>query len=74
MLENNDIFEIYPNPTDGYIHFTSNLEGKTCRLFDVNGNLIEMLKIEVNELNISTLSPGVYYLNIDENYSKIIKH
>ncbi|MDI1257014.1 MAG: T9SS type A sorting domain-containing protein [Flavobacterium sp.] len=58
----------YPNPvSNGKIYITSktSLE-KEIAIFDVLGKLVFEQKTANKELNISTLSPGVYIIKIKE--------
>ncbi len=58
----------YPNPvSNGKIYITSksSLE-KEIAIFDVLGKKVLQATINTKELNISTLSPGVYIIKIKE--------
>ncbi len=59
---------IYPNPTSGdkiYITTKSNIE-KEATIFDVLGKKVLQATSYNREINISTLSPGVYIIKIKE--------
>lgn len=59
---------IYPNPTNGdrvYITTKSN-EDKQITIFDVLGKKVLQTVLSSKELNISSLSPGVYIIKIEE--------
>jgi hypothetical protein len=58
----------YPNPvSNGKIYITSksSLE-KEIAIFDVLGKKVLQATITTKELNVSTLSPGVYIIKIKE--------
>jgi hypothetical protein len=68
---------VYPNPTEGL--FTVELKnglGKTIELSDVTGRVILISQTESDQfdLNIGTLSKGVYYLKVkSDNAVEILK-
>ncbi len=67
--------QIFPNPANDMLYLNHN-EEFTFSLFDLQGNPIRN-PFNGNSVNISTLSPGMYFLKIEhENHSeyrKIIK-
>ena len=59
--------EIFPNPASDYLFFKGIPEnGAFVRIFDLSGRLItdRFLEGGQNELNISQLNPGMYWLQI----------
>ncbi|WP_310555745.1 T9SS type A sorting domain-containing protein [Flavobacterium sp.] len=59
---------IYPNPVgNGKIYITSksNVE-KDIEIFDVLGKRVMQLTIATKELNVASLTPGVYIIKIKE--------
>ncbi|MGM0934298.1 MAG: T9SS type A sorting domain-containing protein [Bacteroidota bacterium] len=64
-----DGLSIYPNPvTNGkvYINTTFNLE-KEIEIYNVIGKPIYKTRLRGKEMDVSTLSPGIYILKITEN-------
>lgn len=59
---------IYPNPTSSdRVYITSkSTTPKDVEIFDVLGKRIMQTTIVTKELNVSTLSPGVYIIKIKE--------
>ncbi len=58
----------YPNPATGgkiYISTKSN-EDKQITIFDVLGKKVIQTTLSSRELNISSLSPGIYLIKIEE--------
>ena len=63
---------IYPNPVTGgkvYISTTRNFE-KEIEIYNVLGKPVQKTRIRGKELDVSTLSPGIYILKIEEQNSK----
>ncbi len=58
----------YPNPvSNGKIYITSRLSlDKEITIFDVLGKKVLQMILNAKELNIGTLSPGVYIIKIKE--------
>jgi hypothetical protein len=66
-----DVLEIYPNPTTGILHLSKiNLH---LTLSDITGQKIEEIFNAGSTLNISALSPGVYFLAAEHSVTKIVK-
>ena len=59
---------LYPNPvTNGKVYIaTKNDLEKEIQIFDVLGKKIFQTQLNVRELTISSLSPGVYIIKIRE--------
>jgi hypothetical protein len=63
-----DNLNVYPNPVgNGRVYITSKTtEPKDVEIFDVLGKRVMQLTITTKELNVSSLSPGVYIIKIKE--------
>lgn len=59
---------LYPNPvSSGKIYITSKSnENKSIVIFDVLGKKVFQTLLTTKELNIASLSPGVYIIKIEE--------
>ena len=62
---------LYPNPvTNGRVYIaTKNDTEKEIQIFDVLGKKVFQSQLNTKELNISSLSPGVYIIKIREEES-----
>ncbi len=62
---------LYPNPvTNGKVYIaTKNDSEKEIQIFDVLGKKVFYTQLNSRELNISSLSPGVYIIKIREEES-----
>ena len=66
-------FEFFPNPTKDILYFP-NLDGKKdIRIFDINSKQIFKKTIHSNELSIRNLKPGLYFLQVNGQFKKLIK-
>ncbi len=74
--------KIYPNPTTELLHINLNTLFKTpftADLYSINGKKVKsyLIKNALSEINIASLSEGIYFLKIQINndvlYKKIIK-
>jgi hypothetical protein len=63
-----DGLSFYPNPvSNGKIYITSKSGGdKEVSIFDVLGKKVLQATLNTKELNISSISPGVYIIKIRE--------
>jgi hypothetical protein len=72
-------FVMVPNPTTGLVNVKAktNVEVSQIDVTDINGRVVKTIKGFANEMNISELNAGVYFLKIYSNLgtgtSKIIK-
>jgi Secretion system C-terminal sorting domain len=65
-----------PNPTTGkvYVENLDQVDQKAIDVIDINGKLVSHTHLEANELDLSPLSSGVYYLRYRiSNVPKIAK-
>ncbi|MDX2431586.1 MAG: CotH kinase family protein [Bacteroides sp.] len=66
-------FEVYPNPTDGFIHIRCSSEAQAeIQIFNSSGILIYREKF-TNQIDLSHLGPGLYILKSGQHISKLIK-
>ena len=75
---------VYPNPARNTIKLSiesADFDNMSCRLFDIKGFLIQELKVEGEETEISlnSLTPSIYFLRVIKNQKelktfKIIKY
>ena len=65
----------YPNPTEGVILFNNYSEPFDLIIYDINGRtVIELNNYSSQELNISKLNAGIYFMQINNSYTqKLIK-
>lgn len=64
--------KVYPNPVENYMNISG--VGGVASLYDSRG--VEVLEIDLdydNNVNMSFLSPGIYYLKSNNYYAKILK-
>jgi hypothetical protein len=65
----------YPNPTEGIILFNNYSEPFDLIMYDIKGRIvIELNNYSSEELNISKLNAGIYFMRINNTYTqKLIK-
>ena len=58
---------LYPNPTNDQLHIASKapVKGATATVYDVSGRMVLADVLQTNNLNVSALNTGVYFLNLD---------
>jgi hypothetical protein len=67
-----DGLSIYPNPVTGgkvYISTTKNLD-KVIEIYNVLGKPVNKTRLRGRELDVSSLTPGIYILKIQEGKMK----
>jgi hypothetical protein len=75
----NQEISVYPNPSSGQVFIELKNGGKplAINLYDVSGRNLPIKKLNHNNLDISALPPGVYWLKIEDDgqptWKKIVK-
>lgn len=67
-----DGLSIYPNPVTGgkvFISSTKN-EDKVIEIYNVLGKPVQKTRLRGREMDVSTLTPGIYILKIQEGKAK----
>ena len=69
-----DAIELYPNPTNGIFNLTgiSNLD-VDVKIFSVTGKLVLNEKPMNDKVDVSSLSKGIYFVEIKWNNQSILK-
>jgi len=65
-------FNLYPNPTTGWVNIQSDIDIESLRLFTMDGRVVKT-ELNTNKLNISDLSIGVYFIVIETQKGTIRK-
>ncbi len=63
-------FEVYPNPTNGIINISSNLEGGLVNIFNLTGSIVKSVSLtieSVTSLDLNNLKSGVYFIEVAKN-------
>jgi hypothetical protein len=68
-------FVLYPNPAADVLNIQTKFELKNYEIFDISGKLIDSNTFNNNQVNISSLSNGSYFIviNTTENTRKTLK-
>ncbi len=71
----NDLFELFPNPSTGELTIVSNLIVDEIKVFDSKGALVfkELINGNVNSFNFSTLNAGYYFVHIGIEGKVVVK-
>lgn len=67
-------FSVFPNPTADMVHFTT-IIGEQVSLFDMSGKRLYQTYAnqEQMEINLQSLTSGIYFLRIGDKVAKIVK-
>lgn len=67
-------YKVYPNPAQRKIRIESSTPLKSARFYDMSGRLIKNVSIQQkNALDVSGLSVGLYFIEIEQADGKIFK-
>ncbi|MDR2805296.1 MAG: T9SS type A sorting domain-containing protein [Dysgonamonadaceae bacterium] len=59
----------YPNPTSGIVFLNAESDVK---VYDAKGNIL-LQQSSVNRIDLSTYPPGIYFLQTNETFAKVVK-
>ncbi|WP_299439668.1 InlB B-repeat-containing protein [uncultured Aquimarina sp.] len=63
-------FMVYPNPVSNNLHIKTDEVITSIRLYSILGNEIKVLETNSTQIDVSSLSKGVYFLIIETNKGK----
>ena len=68
-------FVIYPNPTDGLLHVETvcATPSTECRIMNLMGQIVMVRSMSNSIIDVSTLLPGMYFLDLGEKTIKFVK-
>lgn len=73
----NNSFAVYPNPSNGIINVTSNIEAKGIQVYSMTGKLLhsQVLNNTQSTINISSLAQGIYiaHINLEDGTTQKVK-
>ena len=64
LIENNEMLEIYPNPANNYVIIKGLKSAVTAFIFDLNGSIVKKIENAKEQIEISELNSGIYFLQI----------
>ncbi|MCB9330719.1 MAG: T9SS type A sorting domain-containing protein [Lewinellaceae bacterium] len=77
LSSNRDGFHVYPNPFSDFIIIEGNRKDYQIEIWDLSGNLIFTksceTKAEMNQIDLSSLKKGIYFLTIKGTNNEIYK-
>jgi hypothetical protein len=56
---------VYPNPTTGKVYFSSQYINESYTVYSLVGTIVKSEKIEVQNIDLSDLTSGMYILRIE---------
>jgi len=66
-----DNFIIYPNPSNGIFKINSTTEINSITIYDSMGRNIKQINSNENEVNLTNLSKGIYFIKILSNHQEL---
>ncbi|MCK7590765.1 T9SS type A sorting domain-containing protein [Subsaxibacter sp. CAU 1640] len=72
-FEFNEEVIIYPNPSNGIINIRTHLEITDLQLYDSLGKRVLENRISNNQLDVSGISAGIYYLKVLTESKQVLK-
>lgn len=73
LYQDKEVWEVFPNPTTGLIHFMTHNKDQKYEIFTEIGQSVLRGENLPNSLDISYLTQGIYYLKVGNKRVKLIK-
>ncbi|MFZ0596645.1 MAG: carbohydrate-binding protein, partial [Flavobacterium sp.] len=68
------VLNVYPNPVSDVLFFTTDITGQTAKIFDSQtGTLVKTQEIKDNNINVSGLNRGIYFIVFDVDGKQTVK-
>ena len=64
---------VYPNPSSDVIYVQTKTTPDSLQLFDLSGKKVRTQRINGTSVNVSDVTPGIYFLVITSNNQEILK-
>ncbi|HLP11071.1 MAG TPA: T9SS type A sorting domain-containing protein [Flavobacteriales bacterium] len=71
-LNSHSAYNVYPNPVSNILHIETSSTNLSCRVFSTTGQL-QLAFANQNTIDVSSLSPGLYLIKIDDKNSSLTK-
>ena len=65
--------QLYPNPVGNTLHIEGNIHGGQVSIYDLTGRKVYQGDYQ-NEISVSNLNDGLYFLSITTNEGQVINH
>ncbi len=69
-LSHNSSINICPNPANNYITITGANASSKIVIYDIMGRTKISTTLQNNKIEINTLPPGIYWVEVDDNHAK----
>jgi hypothetical protein len=68
-----DAVRVYPNPATTFLTVDGYNQGTITEVYDVNGRMIFTKTISSNQLDISSLSKGLYIIRLNPLQDNVVR-
>ena len=72
-MEENELIQLYPNPTSGIVHLPSHWVGEELRVTESGGKEVWQ-EIAQEHLDLSKLPAGTYVFTVKQDHALVFKY
>ena len=69
----NNLVNVFPNPVNSVLHINSNKDINQVKIYDITGKEVLIKSNSLQEIDVSQLYDGLYFLNIEIDNQNIVK-
>ncbi|MFV0592309.1 MAG: endonuclease [Draconibacterium sp.] len=70
IQEKKDLVKVYPNPVQSILNISDAPDLKYIRIFTVQGSLVLEKEMKTNQVDVSSLNPGIYLIQVETTKGK----
>ncbi len=70
--DKSDLVKLYPNPSNGVLHLDTDLDINKIEVLDYTGKQLQLITVQSNQVDISNLVNGSYFLRIHSGDDQFI--
>ena len=69
----NNAISVYPNPVVEYLYINGVTADSQYTIYNMSGKMIEKGNLEINRVDVTRLTPGMYFVETESGKAKFIK-
>ena len=69
----NNAISVYPNPVVEYLYINGVTADSRYAIYNMSGKMIEKGNLEINKVDVTRLTPGMYFVETESGKAKFIR-
>ncbi len=73
LTKNENLLSVYPNPAQNILFVSGYAANGTVSIYSINGSLVRTVVLNQDQMNVSELDAGIYFIQADDKLGKFVK-